>query len=41
MKSVDDQEHLHLIEDEWISVVMMLALPLAILAVALGCSYLV
>ncbi|WP_275540457.1 hypothetical protein [Rhizobium tubonense] len=41
MKSTDDQEHMPLLEVEWISAVMVLTLPLAIFAVALGCSFFV
>jgi hypothetical protein len=41
MKSVNNYEHMPLVEAEWISAAMVLTLPLAIFAVALACSFFV
>jgi hypothetical protein len=41
MKLANDQVHIPHEEAEWISAMMVLTLPLAIFAVALGCQFFV
>jgi hypothetical protein len=41
VNSTNDQEHMAPAKAEWVSAVVALTLPLAIIAVAIGCQYFV